>query len=194
MSYAATQDRLDAEYRKAWQTPEVKAWAQGLPQEKRKLAHAKCSPTCTQNGCGHDEDAASFPSASITPPRVQVEDSLDAILADYPHIADEIERRATEIAGGIGTGTTAEALLRRIALLFIDRSRRALHADCLAFVAGLTIRMGESGSSLARRHGITRQAFHARCNSLLRDLELAPSRNQKSLASREEYRASNRRW
>jgi len=142
------------------------------------------------NGCGLDADIAESPGASVGAPRVSAGDSLEAILADYPHLEAAIEERARQMSGGSNGGD----MLRKIALLFIDQSRLALNADCLAFVSGLAIRMGESGTSLARKHGVSRQAFHKRCGELMNELGLPPSRAMKSRQARKSYIISNRRW
>ena len=194
--YTTRQAERDRRYRESWETPEAKKWIASLSIEQRQKLEADglLAPLLpkdgTANGCGIEDDAANCTDASIAAPLVSSNDSLDAILADYPHIANAIEKRAMEMAGG----THGAEMLRRLALLFIDQGRRALNADCLAFVSGLAVRMGESGTSLAKRHGISRQAFHKRCNDLLKELGLPPSRAMKSKKARDSYRASNRRW
>ena len=194
--YGMRQKEKDRAYRDAWKTPEVQQWIDSLPAEERRrlAAEGLLAPLLpkdgTANGCGIEDDAAVSSDASIDAPSVLTNDSLESILADYPQIGQAIEARAQEIAGS-AHGTE---MLRRLSLLFIDQGRRALNADCLAFVSGLAVRMGESGTSLAARHGISRQAFHKRCNDLLKELGLPPSRAMKSQKARSSYRETNRRW
>ncbi len=194
--YAKRQPERDQRYRESFQTPEVRAWIAALPPEERRKFEAEgllapmMAKDGTANGCGIEEDVADSPGAKSEAPRISAGDSLDAILADYPHLEQAIEERARRMNGG----SNGSEMLRKLALLFIDQGRRALNADCLAFVSGLAVRMGESGTSLARKHGITRQAFHKRCSELLRELGLPPSRAMKSKKARQEYRISNRRW
>jgi hypothetical protein len=194
--YGQRQAEREREYREAFETPEAKAWVEGLsPEERRELeADGLLAPMLpkdgTTNGCGVEEDVATSSEASVEAPAVSGSDSLDAILADYPHLEAAIEERARRIGGG----NDGSEMLRKLALLFIDTNRRALNADCIAFASGLAVRMGESGTSLARRHGISRQAFHKRSNELLRELGLPPSRAMKRSEARAAYRASNRRW
>lgn len=194
--YASRQPDRDRQYRDSWQTPEAKAWLDSMSSEKRRemetqglLAPMLPKDGCA-NGCGVEDDVADSPEASMDAASVPGTDSLDAILADYPHLEGAIEERAMRMAGG----AHREDILRRLALLFIDRGRRALNADCLAYVSGLSLRMGESGTSLAQKHGISRQAFHKRCSELMRELGLPPSRAMKSVRARHSYRISNRRW
>ncbi len=194
--YAKTEAERNKHYLESWETPEVKAWIDSLSPEDRQRMEAKglLGPMMTKegsaNGCGLEDDIASSADASVEAPSVPGSDSLDAILADYPHLEQAIENRAKEMAGG----SNGPEMLRKLALMFIDQGRRALNADCLAFVSGLAVRMGESGTSLAKRHGISRQAFHKRCNELLREMGLPPSRAMKSARARQSYRISNRRW
>ena len=194
--YAKRQAERDKSYRDAWESPEVKAWIDSLSPEDRQRMESKgllapsISKDGTANGCGIEDDAADSPAASVEAPRISASDSLEAILADYPHLESAIEERAKKMNGGSNGGE----MLRKLSLLFIDQGRRALNADCLAFVSGIAVRMGESGTSLARKHGISRQAFHKRCGELMNQLGLPPSRAMKSKQARKSYKASNRRW
>ena len=194
--YAKRQTQKDREYAEYYKTPDYQRFLETLtPEERRRLeAEGLLAPMLpkdgTANGCGIEDDAADSPSASVEAPRVSASDSLDAILADYPHLESAIEERAKKMNGGSNGGE----MLRKLSLLFIDQGRRALNADCLAFVSGIAVRMGESGTSLARKHGISRQAFHKRCGELMNQLGLPPSRAMKSKQARKSYKASNRRW
>ena len=195
-TYAKDQAQRDQRYRDAWQSPEALAWIASLSPEERRQHEAAglLAPMMpkdgTANGCGLEGDVADSPGASVGAPSVSASDSLEAILADYPHLEAAIEERARQMSGG----NNGSEMLRKLSLLFIDQGRRALNADCLAFVSGLAIRMGESGTSLARKHGISRQAFHKRCGELMNQLGLPPSRAMKSKQARKSYKASNRRW
>ena len=194
--YAKRQAERDQRYRDAWKTPDATAWLDSLPPEERRkleldgLLAPMLPKDGTANGCGIEEDTADSPGARTDAPRVSASDSLDAIIADYPHLEAAIEERARRMNGGSNGGE----MLRKLALLFIDQGRRALNADCLAFVSGIAVRMGESGTSLARKHGISRQAFHKRCGELMQQLGLPPSRAMKSKQARKSYLISNRRW
>ena len=194
--YAKRQAQKDREYADYFKTPDYRRYLESLtPEERRRLeAEGLLAPMLpkdgTANGCGIEEDTADSPGARTDAPRVSASDSLEAIIADYPHLEAAIEERARKMNGGGNGGE----MLRKLALLFIDQGRRALNADCLAFVSGIAVRMGESGTSLARKHGISRQAFHKRCSELMNQLGLPPSRAMKSLESRQTYLLSNRRW
>jgi hypothetical protein len=186
--YAKKQAAKDAQYERDYE-----AWVKSMSLEERREAEklGVLKPCLQRHGNGAAEhDMADSPAASEEAPSTPGSDTLDAIIADYPHLMQAIEDRARELAGG----AHGAEILRRLALLFIDERRRALNADCLSFVSGLSVRMGESGTSLARRHGITRQAFHKRCSELMEELGLPPSRAMKSLSARASFRASNRRW
>jgi len=194
--YAKRQAQKDREYAEYYKTPDYKRYVESLtPEERRRLeAEGLLAPMLPKdgvaNGCGIEDDAAESPGASVEAPRVSASDSLDAIIADYPHLEAAIEERARKMNGGGNGGE----MLRKLALLFIDQGRRALNADCLAFVSGIAVRMGESGMSLARKHGISRQAFHKRCGELMKQLGLPPSRAMKIKHASREYRIANRRW
>jgi len=191
--YASRQAEKDRAYAGCYDTPEAIKWIAALPPAERQSLEVQglLKPMTDRAGSTtREEDAAEMGEASVEAPQISACDSLDAVLADYPHLEAVIEERARKMNGGSCGGET----LRKLALLFIDQKRRALNADCLAFVAGLSFRMGESGTSLAKKHGISRQAFHKRCSELMKQLGLPPSRAMKSKNARESYLVSNRRW
>jgi hypothetical protein len=191
--YANRQVDHERTYVASFDSPEYLRWVNSLSSEERQHAESLglLKPMIDRSGSiSQDEDAAESSAASVGAPHVLSSDSLDAVLADYPHLEAAIEERARKKFGDANGGE----MFRELALLFIDQGRRALNADCLAYVTGLAFRMGESGTSLARKHGITRQAFQKRCVDLMNQLGLPPSRAMKSKNARESYRASNRRW
>jgi hypothetical protein len=186
--YAPKQAAKDHAYLAAYQS-----WVAGLPPEERaKLESLELDKAQVgYAGCGMPEnDLADSPLASEHHDPAANLDSVDDLIAEYPQLQQVIEARARQMAAG----TEGGELLRRLALMFIDEGRRALNADCLAWVSGLAVRMGESGHSIARKHGISRQAFHKRCNELRDELGLAQTRAQKSDAARRHYRLTNRKW
>ena len=191
--YGKRQAALDKGYADSFATPEAQAWIKNLSHEDRKRLEAQglLKPMLDRMGSTmRDEDASESSDASTPVHRASTGDSLEAILTDYPELEAAIEERFKKMNGG----SNGSEILRKLALLFIDQGRRALNADCLAFVSGLTVRSGESGTILARKHGISRQAFHKRCSELRIELGLPPTRSMKSKKARDSYRESNRRW
>lgn len=186
--YSARQAGRDLEYQREYQ-----AWVASLsPEERAKLAEqALDEPHVERRGGGSsDRDLAESSLASYRDDPAERIDSLEDIIREHPEIEDLIDQRAKERGGG----AVSDEMLRNLAVLFIDDVRRALNADCLAYASGLAIRMGESMLSLARKHGISRQAFQKRCAEIMAKLGLPPTRAGKSNGARRSYRLSNRRW
>ena len=186
--YAQRQQDRDRQYER-----EYRDWVDSLsPAERAKLAEqALDSPHVERRGAGgFERDFAESPLASYRDDPADRIDSLEDIIREHPEIEELIERRAKQRGGG----ALSDEMLRNLAVLFIDDVRRALNADCLAYCSGLAIRMGESMLSLARKHGITRQAFQKRCGEIATQLGLPPTRAGKSNGARRSYRLANRRW
>jgi len=186
--YTQKQEQRDREYQRAYHQ-----WTASLTDEERArlAADGLDEPHIERRGGGYaDRDLAESSLASYRDDPSERIDSLEDIIREHPELEELIERRALERGGG----AISDEMLRNLAVLFIDDTRRALNADCLAYSSGLALRMGESMRSLARRHGISRQAFQKRCAEIIRRIGLPPTRAGKSERARRSYRLSNRTW
>jgi len=73
----------------------------------------------------------------------------------------------------------------------MDHEKARLTLDALAHAGGLYLRMGISATELAKRHGISKEAFCKRVETLRLRLGLPVSRAMKSEAAREKYKLTN---
>lgn len=73
----------------------------------------------------------------------------------------------------------------------MDHEKARLTLDALAHAGGLYLRMGISATELAKRHGISKEAFCKRVETLRLRLGLPVSRAMKSEAARETYKLTN---
>ena len=70
----------------------------------------------------------------------------------------------------------------------LSQSNTRLTVECIALACGMTIMEGESMTSIAKRHGITRAAVSRRCVDITKKLNLTPSRSMRSTKARTAYR------
>jgi hypothetical protein len=75
-------------------------------------------------------------------------------------------------------------------ITYLSKYRRpAIALDALTFATGLMIlEPGRSETSIAEKHGISRQAFSKLVTKISKQLNLTPSRGMKSRQAREAYR------
>lgn len=82
---------------------------------------------------------------------------------------------------------TADALVKMIDFIMHGDNYK-LRCDVIVAASGLALYMGMSYTDLAKRHGITKQAFDKHVLKFQKDLQLPVTRAQKSVAARESYR------
>jgi hypothetical protein len=87
----------------------------------------------------------------------------------------------------VGSDEDTLHLLRRLIGELLSQDRPGLSIECLALVTGLCY-TGDSMTTIAHRHGVTRAAVSKRCVSLSSALNLPPSRAMRSLPARDSYR------
>jgi DNA-binding phage protein len=81
-------------------------------------------------------------------------------------------------------------VLRHFVADLISEGNTRLTIECLAVALGLSAYNGESMTSIAKRHGVTRAAVSKRCVDITRQLNLPPSRAMRSEKARNTYRRS----
>ena len=84
----------------------------------------------------------------------------------------------------------ATEILRHLVADVISEGNARLTVECLAVALGLSAYNGESMTSIATRHGISRAAVSKRCVDITTRLNLSPSRAMRSELARKIYRQS----
>jgi len=80
-------------------------------------------------------------------------------------------------------------VLRRLLGELLSTPNAQLSLECLALVSGVGF-MGDSMTTIAKRHGVTRAAVSKRCIQLTEQLDMLPSRAMRSLTARATYRTA----
>lgn len=112
--------------------------------------------------------------------RLQKNEPIEDVLREVVENAVEEERR--EIM--------AEVLLK-ILMIIKDSNNPLLEVEVLIEAAGLPLREGKTQSEIAASHGITRAAFSARVQKMLKKFNLNPPRTCKRVSTKDTYRLTN---
>jgi hypothetical protein len=166
--YSKKQAKRDAEYELQY-----KAWIATLSAKERRELERQglAEPMVARHGNGAAEhDMADSPRASHTPD----------IAALVDHDMDQPETISHE----------AIDVLRHFVADLISEGNTRLTVECLAVALSLSAYNGESMTSIAKRHGVTRAAVSKRCVDITTRLNLPPSRAMRSEMAREIYRQS----
>jgi hypothetical protein len=167
--YAKKQARKDADYER-----EYEAWVRSMSIEERREAEklGLLKPCLQRHGNGGaEQDMADSAAASHTPDIAALIDQ-EGDQSNDPHARDAIE------------------VLRHFVADLISEGNTRLTVECLAVALGLSAYNGESMTSIAKRHGVTRAAVSKRCVDITRQLNLPPSRAMRSEKARKTYRNS----
>jgi hypothetical protein len=167
-SYSRRQRDSDAEYARQY-----KAWVESLPPDQRsQLADLGLdSPDMPDTVGNRHRDVADTPLCSTS-----------AVEPD-----ESPPERFAEPEMHVGSDEDTLHLLRRLIGELLSQDRPGLSIECLALVTGLCY-TGDSMTTIAHRHGVTRAAVSKRCVSLSTALNLPPSRAMRSLPARDSYR------
>ena len=166
--YAKKQARKDADYERDYE-----AWVKSMTLEERREAEklGLLKPCLQRHGNGApDQDMADSPAASHTPDIAALVDHEDDQAGTITH--DVID------------------VLRHFVADLISEGNTRLTVECLAVALGLSAYNGESMTSIAKRHGVTRAAVSKRCVDITTQLNLPPSRAMRSEKARNTYRRS----
>ena len=166
--YAKKQTQRDAQYER-----EYEAWVKSMTREERREAEklGLLKPCLQRHGNGApDHDMAESSAASHTP--------------DIAALIDRDEEQGNLI------NHDAIEVLRHFVADLISEGNTRLTVECLAVALGLSAYNGESMTSIARRHGVTRAAVSKRCVDIITHLNLPPSRAMRSEKARKTYRNS----
>lgn len=179
-SYAQKQFQKDREYERAWESEETRKWlAKMSPEDRRKLeAEGLLKPMLPKHGNGMlDQDAAESNLASEAPDIIaQIEPESEQL---QKVASADIDERIMDV-------------LRRLLGEVLTQKNARLTLECLAVACGLTTLQGESMTSIAKRHGISRAAVSKRCVDITEKLSLPPSRAMRSHAARKSYRQAQK--
>lgn len=168
--YALKQARRDREYERAWESEEVREWLATLPPEERRRLEAEghLKPMIQRHGGGMlEKDAAESSLAS------EKGDIIQQI--DPQGQSRDLDERVMDV-------------LRRLLGEVLTQKNARLTLECLAVACGLTTLQGESMTSIAKRHGVSRAAVSKRCVDITEKLNLPPSRAMRSSKARRVYR------
>jgi hypothetical protein len=166
--YTKKQTKRDAQYERDYE-----AWVKSMTLEERREAEklGLLKPCIQRHGNGAaDHDMAESSRASHTP-------DIAALVDHEDEQAGTINQDAVEV-------------LRHFVADLISEGNTRLTVECLAVALGLSAYNGESMTSIAKRHGVTRAAVSKRCVDITRQLNLPPSRAMRTEKARNIYRRS----
>lgn len=162
-SYASRQKEKDEEYRR-----EYERWFKSLSREERRLAKEmgleEAYLPCGSGGATKDAAESS---------RARCEDTLNDE-APIAHARTNVDDE------------TMHELLRTLVGEVMMQENSRLSLECISLITGLAY-CGDSMTSIAKRHNVTRAAVSKRCLELTLGLNLNPSRAMRSLLAREHY-------
>ena len=167
-NYIPKQMAKDAQYER-----DYKAWIKGMsPAERAKLKGVGLDePLIQRHGSGmSDQDLADSPLASEEATFV---DHLDDEPVQ-PSAASDVTEQVIDV-------------LRRLLGEVLTQKHARLTLECLAVACGLSTMQGESMTSIAKRHGVSRAAVSKRCVDITEKLNLPPSRAMRSSKARKVY-------
>jgi hypothetical protein len=167
--YAKKQAKKDAQYERDYE-----AWVKSMTLEERREAEklGLLKPYLQRHGNGAaDHDMAESSRASHMPDI--------AALVDHEDEAPEVH--------SMGSATE---ILRRLVADIVAEDNTRLTIDCLTIALGLRVYSGDSMTTIAKRHGISRAAVSKRCVDITERLKLPPSRAMRSEHARKIYRNS----
>lgn len=169
--YTSRQSARDAEYEREYQT-----WVDSMTiKERREAEKLGLLKPCLQR---HGNGAASGDSADSPVMRIGDDPALVAPATDDEETAEQ--RPLHDVAD----------VLRHFVADLIAEGNTRLTVECLAVALGLCAYNGESMTSIAKRHGVSRAAVSKRCVDITERLNLPPSRAMRSEMARKIYRNS----
>jgi hypothetical protein len=167
--YAKKQTKRDAQYERDYE-----AWVNSMTLEERREAEklGLLKPSLQRHGNGApDHDMAGSSRASHTPDIAALVDHEDEALETH----------------SMGSATE---ILRRLVADIVAEDNTRLTIDCLTIALGLRVYSGDSMTTIAKRHGISRAAVSKRCVDIIERLKLPPSRAMRSEQARKIYQRS----
>ncbi len=129
-------------------------------------------------------DPAGYPQASCGFDYDAVDESLAR--------NDPVARHECRITGVIEIPTRAVDVLVKFIAHIIDSHNHRLEIDVAVAATGLPIYQGCSFTDMAKKHGISKQAFDKRVIRFQKDFQLPITRAQKSTHARDNYRRTQR--
>lgn len=167
--YAKKQAKMDGQYERDYE-----AWVKSMTLEERREAEklGLLKPCLQRHGNGSpDHDMAESSRASHTPDIAALVDHEDEALETH----------------SMGSATE---ILRRLVADIVAEDNTRLTIDCLSIALGLRVYAGDSMTTIAKRHGISRAAVSKRCVDIIERLKLPPSRAMRSEQARKIYQRS----
>ncbi|XHR27639.1 MAG: hypothetical protein ACFUZC_17065 [Chthoniobacteraceae bacterium] len=174
--YANRQADHERDYLASFDGPDYLRWVDSLSAEERQHAESLglLKPMIDRSGStSRAEDAAELSTASEMPDFAAAIDGESAI---------------PSTAGSENADDKILDLLRRLIAEILSQGNARLTLECLALACGLGTLQGESMTSIAKRHGLSRAAVSKRCVDITEKLNLPPSRSMRSKKARKAYR------
>lgn len=170
-AYALRQAQRDAQH-----AEDYRRWVDTLPEAERAQLRSLGidRPDINYHGSNSllDRDLAesSLASEEMETPVIESQNSPKESLVD-----SEVDERVMDV-------------LRRLLGEVLTQKNARLTLECLAMACGFTTLEGESMTSLAARHGVSRAAVSKRCVDIGQKLNLPPSRTMRSQTAKRVYR------
>ena len=170
--YSSRQAARDKEYADSFGSPDFQKWAATLSPEERANAEklGLLKPLLNKHGVG-------------SPDRDMAESNRSRTEATTPEPLEPMQTSPVAVP----QEEVFDALCRFMCEA-LSQSNTRLTVECIALACGMTIMEGESMTSIAKRHGITRAAVSRRCVDITKKLNLTPSRSMRSTKARTAYR------
>ena len=173
--YTSRQAVRDREYADYYKSPEYLRYIASLPPEERRRLESLglLKPMIDRSGSTlREEDASESSTASETPDFAAAIDGEPDIPVSASN--ENVDEKVMDV-------------LRRLLGEVLTQKNVRLTLECLAVACGLSTLEGESMSSIAKRHGLTRAAVSKRCVDITEKLNLPPSRSMRSTVARKAY-------
>jgi len=173
-NYIPKQMARDAHYATTY-----RQWFESLsPAEQAQLrVQGLDKPEVGYHGTGTSEhDMAESPLARE---ESTVVEQIEPEQPERPAATEDIDERIMDV-------------LRRLLGEVLTQKNARLTLECLAVACGLTTLQGESMTSIAKRHGLSRAAVSKRCVDITEKLNLPPSRSMRSRAARKSYQRAQK--
>lgn len=182
-SYAILERQRRISYEAAYESAEAKAWRESLSPADRERAEAlgllKALP----------ETYVSSRSIDTIPlkmqPQEEPEHADDKLVAAPLKARSQVSAQHAEILATLGMENMEELK----AFICQDGNPR-LRSYCLSYLLG---KGSATIEALAKKLGMSKQAFHYHVRQVEKQLGLPPMGNQRKQSSREAYRIGNRR-
>ena len=129
------------------------------------------------------DDSGHVVDAFVTEFDYDALDSLESRIVEAIRLSQPFDDLLRDLIEFKASARAAEGIARVICLI-ADSRKPKLMADHLAWVTGMRTHQQHTAASLAKRHGVTKQAFSQATWKLARSLGIRPARAMRSAKAR----------